>query len=133
MTWYYNGEPLEEIPEGYVAFVYQITNLESGKKYIGKKIFTSTRKQKVKGKTRKKTVKKESNWKEYFGSNLGLLADLAQLGQDRFKREVLVLCKTKGTANYHEARLQMINNVLENDEWYNEWVFVKVHRTHIKS
>ena len=132
--WLYCGKEIgdDEI-EGYAAFVYIITNLENGKKYIGKKIFKTTRRKKVKGKTRRKTVQKESDWKSYYGSNATLLADIEKLGQDRFVREIVKLCKSKGTANYWEAKMQMQHEVLEKpDEFYNEWIMVKVHRSHLK-
>lgn len=133
--WLYNDKEIgdDEI-EGYASFVYMITNLETGKKYIGKKIFKSIQRKKVKGKTRRKKVEKESDWKNYFGSNKLLQEDVEKLGSDRFKREILKLCKTRGTASYWEAKYQMQNEVLENpDQWYNDWIMVKVHRTHIKS
>lgn len=132
--WYYNDKEIgdDEI-EGYASFVYIITNLETGKRYLGKKIFKSVQRKKVKGKTRRKKVTKDSDWKSYFGSNKLLLEDVEKLGPDRFHRQILKLCKTRGTASYYEAKLQMVNEVLEKpDEWYNEWVMVKVHRTHIK-
>lgn len=132
--WLYNGNEIgdDEI-EGYAAFVYRITNLENGKQYIGKKIFKSVQRKKVKGKTRRKKVEKESNWKSYYGSNVTLLADVEKLGRDRFKREILVLCKSRGTANYYEAKFQMQENVLESENYYNDWIMVKVHRSHIKN
>ena len=132
--WLYNDKEIgDDDIEGYVSFVYRITNLENGKQYIGKKNFTKVRSKKVKGKTRRKKVKSESDWREYFGSNLTLLGDVEKLGRDRFKREILKLCKSKGTANYWEAWYQMNEKVLEKpDEFYNEWVFVKVHRSHLK-
>lgn len=132
--WLYNDKEIgdDEI-EGYASFVYIITNLETGKKYIGKKIFTSVRRQKVKGKKRRKKVQKESNWKSYFGSNLALIADVDRLGEDKFSREIVKLCKTRGTASYWEAKLQMQHEVLERpNEFYNEWIMCKVHRSHIK-
>lgn len=132
--WLYNGKEIgdDEI-EGYASFVYIITNLETGKKYIGKKIFKSIRKQKVKGKTRRKKVTKDSDWKSYFGSNKLLQEDVERLGQDRFRRDIVKLCKTRGTASYWEAKLQMEYAVLEKpDEFYNDWIMCKVHRTHIK-
>lgn len=132
--WLYNNKEIgdDEI-EGHASYVYMITNLETGKRYIGKKIFKSIRKQKVKGKTRRKKVEKDSGWKNYWGSNLPLLADVEKLGQDRFKREILKLCKTRGTASYYEAKYQMQYEVLEKpDDFYNEWIMCKVHRTHIK-
>ena len=96
--WLYNDKEIgdDEI-EGYASFVYMITNLETGKRYIGKKIFKSIRKQKVKGKTRRKKVTKDSDWKSYFGSNKLLQEDVERLGSDRFRREILKLCKTRGT------------------------------------
>lgn len=132
--WLYNGKEIsdDEI-EGYVSFVYIITNLTDNKRYIGKKNFTKIRSKKIKGKTRKKKVKSESDWREYYGSNVTLLADVDKLGRDNFEREIVKLCKSKGTANYHEAKLQMQHEVLENpDKFYNEWIMVKVHRSHIK-
>jgi hypothetical protein len=132
--WLYNGKEIgDDEVVGYAAFVYIITNLENNKRYIGKKIFTSVRRQKVKGKKRRKKVQKESNWKSYFGSNLALIADVDRLGEDKFSREIVKLCKTRGTASYWEAKLQMQHEVLENpDKFYNEWIMVKVHRSHIK-
>lgn len=132
--WLYNGKEIgDDEVVGYAAFVYIITNLEDNKRYIGKKIFTSVRRQKVKGKKRRKKVQKESNWKSYFGSNLALIADVDRLGEDKFSREIVKLCKTRGTASYWEAKLQMQHEVLENpDKFYNEWIMCKVHRSHIK-
>jgi hypothetical protein len=133
IMWLYNDKEIgDDDIEGYVSFVYRITNLENGKQYIGKKNFTKVRSKKVKGQTRKKKVKSESDWREYFGSNLTLLGDVEKLGRDRFKREILKLCKSKGTANYWEAWHQMNEKVLESDGFYNDWIMVKVHRSHIK-
>jgi hypothetical protein len=102
--WYYNGNEItDEDVEGYASFVYRITNLETGKQYIGKKILTSIRHKKVKGKTRRKKVTTASDWKSYFGSNGTLQEDVARLGQAKFRREILRLCKTRGTASYWEA------------------------------
>jgi hypothetical protein len=132
--WLYNGKEIgDDDINGYASFVYIITNLENNKRYIGKKIFKSIQRKKVKGKTRKKKVEKESDWKSYYGSNLMLIADLNLLGPDKFRREIVKLCKTRGTASYWEAKLQMQHEVLEKpDLFYNDWIFVKVHRSHIK-
>jgi hypothetical protein len=133
--WLYNGKEIgDDDTIGYAAFVYIITNLKDNKRYIGKKIFKSIRRKKVKGKTRRKKVEKESDWKSYYGSNIELIADVKKHGAENFEREIVKLCKTRGTANYWEAKLQMQQEVLENpDKFYNEWIMVKVHRSHIKS
>jgi len=36
VLWTYQNQIVEEIPEGYIGFVYLITNLKTGQKYIGK-------------------------------------------------------------------------------------------------
>ena len=132
--WLYDGRELaDEDLEGNVAFVYLITNLQNGKKYIGKKLLTKTRSKKIKGKIRKKKVITESDWREYYGSNDTLKKDIELLGASVFRREILRLCKTKGTANYFEAKYQMQSEVLEKpEEYYNDWILLKVHRSHIK-
>ena len=131
--WLYDGRELaDEDLEGNVAFVYLITNLQNGKKYIGKKLLTKTRSKKIKGKIRKKKVITESDWREYYGSNDTLKKDIELLGASVFRREILRLCKTKGTANYFEAKYQMQHAVLESDQFYNDHILVRVHRSHIK-
>jgi kynurenine formamidase len=130
-AWIYNDKEIDdESIEGYIGFVYCITNLTNQKSYIGKKLFKSTRTKKIKGKRKK--VKSDSGWREYWGSNALLQADVQELGEDSFHREILYLCKSKGTANYLEMREQIDKRVLESDHWYNDQIYVRVHRSHIK-
>ena len=128
MTWLYNDVPFEDIAD-YVGFVYLITNLQNGRKYIGKKNFYFSKTRTVKGK--KKRSKVESDWKTYFGSNKELLEDVEKLGQESFKREIIKLCKSKGEFGYYEAKYQFENNVLESNEYYNTWIMVRVHKKHL--
>lgn len=130
--WTYQGrEVTEDEIESHVGFVYLITNLTNNKKYVGKKLFKSTRTKTIKGKRKK--VKSDSDWRDYYGSNAILKEDVKRLGPENFKREILKLCKSKGTANYFEMKYQIQFEVLERpDEYYNEWIIVKVHRSHIK-
>lgn len=130
--WTYQGrEVTEDEIESHTGFVYLITNLTNNKKYVGKKLFKSTRTKTIKGKRKK--VKSDSDWRDYYGSNAILKEDVKQLGAENFKREILKLCKSKGTANYYEMKYQIQFEVLERpDEYYNEWIIVKVHRSHIK-
>jgi hypothetical protein len=132
--WLYKGKEVsDEDIQGYVAFVYLITNLQSGKRYIGKKLLTKTRSKAVKGKTRKKKVVTESDWRTYFGSNDALKADVGTFGESAFKRDIIALCKSRGTANYLEAKYQFQYEVLENPkDWYNEQIRLRVHRSHLK-
>ena len=96
------------------GYVYCITNLQSGKKYIGRKYFTQRRK--PRGGKRKVTT--ESDWKRYYGSSKELKQDVTKFGRNTFKREILSLHRTKGWVNYEETRQLFLNNVLSEDANY---------------
>lgn len=130
--WLYNNEPFEVTPEDYQGFVYKITELDTGKKYIGKKFFWSPKTLPV-TKTRKRRVKTkvESDWKEYYGSSKEVQDRVKQNGESNYKREILRLCKTKGDCSYWELYEQMVNHVLLSEDYYNEFVGAKIHSKHV--
>ena len=132
--WYYEGEIYdpETPPEDAVGYVYRITNLSNGRKYIGKKTFWSTRRVKQKGKVRRKKVVKESDWRKYYGSSNFLKEEVKELGKDKYKREILRICKTKGECSYWEAKLQFQYDVILRDDYYNEYIQCRIHSSHIK-
>lgn len=126
-------DPSEEFLKDYVGFVYCITELDTGKKYIGKKLFWSTRKiPPLKGHKRKRIRKSESDWRKYYGSNEELKVLVEQKGGDAYYREILHLCKTKGECSYLEAKEQFLRDVLLNDKYYNEFIGCKIHSKHLK-
>lgn len=133
MDWQYNGEIIESLPEDCVGFVYLITNLTSGKMYIGKKLakFSKTRYKTVLQKNGKKVRKKikekiNSDWQTYYGSNDKLNQDVKNLGEENFKREILYYCNSKAECSYLEAREQFNRRVLESDDYYNGIISVRV-------
>ena len=127
MNWTYNGDEVTEIPDEYEGFVYIITNLTDDRKYIGKKLAKfKTTKPPLKGKKNKRRGYKESDWKDYWGSSDKLLADVEKLGKDKFTREILYFCKSRGEMSYLEAREQFERRVLETDEYYNGIINVRV-------
>tara|TARA_B110000908_G_C10074673_1_gene366713 strand:- start:171 stop:575 length:405 start_codon:yes stop_codon:yes gene_type:complete len=132
MTWTYEGKDYDETPEEYQGFVYLITELETGKKYIGKKFFWKPKKLPI-TKTRKRVVKTraESDWRKYYGSSEKVKKLLLENGTDAFKREILHLCRTKGECSYYEAKLQFQYDVLLSDEYYNEFIGCKIHSKHL--
>ena len=139
MTWTYQGQVVNELPEDCVGFVYCITNIVSGRQYIGKKLakFSKTTYKTVKLKNGTKKKKKirskiDSDWQEYYGSSPNLTADINTLGKDNFSREILYYCKSKAETSYIEAREQFDRKVLESDEYYNGHIQVRVHGSHIK-
>lgn len=95
-------------PDLYVGFVYLITNLVSGKRYIGRKNLTSTRRKQVKKKTdptQKKTIRvtKASDWETYTSSSAQLNADINAIGKENFRFEITAAYKTKAELSYGET------------------------------
>ena len=130
--WLHNDTLIDsDIIDEYVGFVYEIINLTNKRRYIGKKLLKRTKTKQVKGKKKRSLV--ESDWKTYYGSNKELQEDVIQMGASNFKREILRLCKTKGECNYFEAKYQFDLRVLESEEFYNCWIQLKVHKSHLKN
>ena len=132
--WYYGGKEFtSEMIGDYIGFVYVITDLSNNKKYVGKKLFMSKRRlPPLKGKTRKRTVIKESDWMDYFGSSEEVKQLVEELGPKNFHREILHLCESKGVMSYLEAKEQFDRDVLLSEEYYNGIINCKIHRTHVK-
>ena len=127
MSWYYNNKEVTELPEDCEAFVYLITNLSNNKKYVGKKLAKfKTTKPPLKGKKNKRRGTKESDWRTYWGSNDHLKADVVDLGEDKFTREILYFCTSRGIASYLEAKEQFDREVLLTDDYYNGIINVRV-------
>lgn len=132
--WIYDGrEATDEDAEGYVAFVYLITRLDTGRKYIGKKrLIKKTSRKPLKGKKRKRVSYSQSDWKTYFGSNDELNRDVLELGESNFRREILVWCKTLGASSYVEAKYQFITDCICSNSYYNVWISCRSRSEHLK-
>ena len=127
MPWMYEGQAIDSLPVGTVGFVYLITNLQTGRKYVGKKLaqFKKSRPP-LKGRVNRRRSRVESDWKDYWGSNEQLLQDVQRLGMDQFTREILYICRSRGVMGYLEALEQFERRVLESDEYYNGIINVRI-------
>lgn len=125
--WFFNGQQLPEEPsqfEGYFGFIYELTNLSNGKKYIGKKDFlTGVR------------VKKSkiglgfSDWLYYTGSNDRLNGDV-KADISLLRREILILCETKKELDYREVQVLFANDVImKPGEFYNDNIAGRWYRS----
>ena len=107
--WLYKGTAFtSDDIDGQFGFVYRITNIQTGKQYIGRKYFI----QKRKPKGGKRKVTSESDWKKYYGSCPELKEDIKKFGKNIFKREILSLHTSVGKTNFEETRQLFLHNVL---------------------
>ena len=132
-------DSIDKFPENCIGFVYKITNIKTGKFYIGKKsLYSNIRKKLTKKelaelsgpgrKPTKKLVTSESNWLVYWGSNKGILQEIKEEGTEYFRKEILKFCFNKKQLTYWEVHYQCINEVLLTDKSYNDNVLAKFFR-----
>ena len=132
MTWKYKDKEYNETPEEYQGFVYEIRELSTDKKYIGKKNFWRPKiLPKNSKRSRRVKTRVESDWREYYGSNQELQSLVEKIGPDGYERKILHLCRTKGEMSYMEAKLQFMFDVLLSDNYYNEFIGCKIHSKHV--
>ena len=137
--WLYEGTEITDLPDDKVGFVYLITNLVNGRRYIGKKL-SKFSKVKYKVVLQKNGIKKrkkirskiDSDWQTYWSSSPEVQADVQALGPDKFTREILYFADSKGSLSYLEAREQFARQALENPtNWYNGIIQCRIHRSHV--
>ena len=132
MTWYIYNTPTEITSEqtvGYFGFVYLITHIKTGQKYVGKKFFTKSKTKQVNGK--KKKIRVASDWETYWGSNTKLQEDVKLNGEEEYTREVLHLCKNRSECSYWETYEIFNRHALMSESYYNEWVSCRIRKAHL--
>jgi hypothetical protein len=127
MTWIFNGLPItaEAIPAKSIGFLYKITNINTGEWYVGRKLLTKAGTRVVKGK--KKKVRLESDWKDYWSSN-DLIKSMAKEDPNNFKREILLFVPTLGAMAYSEEYLLYKSGALFDPKCYNGNIRAKIMR-----
>jgi hypothetical protein len=130
MSWLYEDKEFTEV-EDYYGFIYLIENLVNGKKYIGRKFLTKAGYKTVKGKRKK--IRVESDWRDYYGSSNSLKEDIDYYGKDSFRRTILRLCKSRGECNYFETKYIFDNDAILDPKFYNNWVSCKIQASHVKA
>lgn len=142
--------PSRKEREKYYGFVYRITNLINGADYVGKKVYWSTDKVKPskylwkdgkivkwksgKNKGKKKLnprknkihIKRESDWRDYYGSSKNLEKAIAKYGKENFRREILTNHVSAFDLSYAEAQRQFDERVLFNKHNYNGIIQIRL-------
>ena len=82
------------------GFIYIITNMINGKKYIGQKMF-------------------KYNWQNYLGSGTHIKYAIKKYGKENFNREIVAIVYSKEELNELEIEFIKLHNAVNNDEYYN--------------
>jgi hypothetical protein len=125
--WLYKNQEIKELtdmpePQPF-GFIYEVTHVPTGRKYLGKKQLISVQNKPLgkkelalltdKRSSKKKKVIKESDWKTYYGSNPEIKQLIKDKKQSEFIREILMFVPSKKLLTYYEDKYLYINEVLE--------------------
>lgn len=131
-TWKYQNELFDDdnLQKEWIGFIYLMTHLPSGKRYIGRKLLTVAGQYQKNKKIYK--IRKESDWKTYYSSCPEILK-MIEAGEplENFEREILVFAPGRAILNYLEEKFQQVLGVLESEDWYNTNIRSKFYKRHI--
>ena len=131
--WLYQNKEikeLEDMPGDNFGFIYEVTHLPTGRKYLGKKQLISVTKKALgkkelveqpitRGRTATtKQIIKESDWKTYYGSHSEIKGLIKEGKQSEFSREILIFTPNKKLHTYYENKFLFIKGVIEPDSNY---------------
>lgn len=129
--WLYQNKEikeLEDMPEDIFGFIYEVTHIPTGRKYLGKKQLISVTKKALgkkelalitdKRASKSKIVRKESDWKTYYGSHSEVKSLIKEGKQSEFSREILIFTPNKKLHTYYENKLLFMKGVIEPDSNY---------------
>lgn len=130
---------IEDFPKDCFGFIYIIRNKITDRYYVGKKFLFHNIKRKIgkkekalfEGKGRKpsfEAIRKESDWKKYWGSSKEFISDVKEHGEENFEREILHFAFNKRQLTYLEVKTQFSLGVLENNLSFNDNILGKFFR-----
>ena len=124
------GVDLKADAFGFIYLITRLNALEGEKRYyVGKKqMIFKVRKKALKGKKRVRLSTKESDWKVYCGSCKELKDDIEKHGEDQFDFSIIRMCNSKSSLAYEELKEQVYREVLEDDEYYNSYIQVRLNK-----
>ena len=127
--WLYRGQCItsrDEMPPGTIGFIYLLTHIPTGSKYIGRKLVDKAHRRQKNKKIIRTRI--ESDWREYWSSSPDVKVLVESEGHDKFTREIIGFAENKSQLNYLEECLQYTFGVLESDRWLNSNIRSKSYK-----
>jgi hypothetical protein len=129
--WLYQEQEVKELtdmPENTFGFIYEVTHIPTGRKYLGRKQLISVQRKALgkrelalltdKRASKKKTVTKETDWKTYYGSHPEIKQMIKDKKQSEFSREILIFVSSKKQLTYYEDKYLYMKGVIEPGSTY---------------
>lgn len=129
--WLYQDKEIKELtdmPENTFGFIYEVTHVPTGRKYLGRKQLISIQRKALgkrelalltdKRASKKKTVTKETDWKTYYGSHPEIKQMIKDKKQSEFTREILTFVSSKKQLTYYEDKYLYMKGVIEPGSTY---------------
>jgi hypothetical protein len=129
--WLYKENEIKELtdmPENSFGFIYEVTHLPTGRKYLGKKQLISVRKKALgkkelalltdKRAKKYKIVKTEGDWKTYYGSSPEIKKLIKEGKESEFSREIIIFVPSKKLLTYYENKYLFERGVIEPNSNY---------------
>ena len=134
-NWKYHDKEIlteDDIPvDKAIGFIYIITQISTGRRYLGRKLLTKSSSKQVGGV--KKKTRKASDWREYWSSSPKIKEWIKEAGgTDDFKREIILFVTSKGMLAYGEEACLYIVGALESDKWINDNIRSRIYRSWCK-
>lgn len=130
--WIYKGDKItsvDQMPAKTAGFIYMITYLPTGQRYIGRKLIDKAHRRQKNKKIIRSRV--ESDWREYWSSSPEIKLLIEEGGTDKFVREILVFADSKGKLNYLEEKFLYCVSALESEDWINSNIRSKMYKRNI--
>jgi len=114
--------PFQMGSEDYIGFIYLIVNLNSGRCYLGKKLYKRGGKKTVKRNGKRvpnPSLGKPTDWKKYKSSCNELIEDIKTLKENSFDFYCIAEFSEKRDLHYAEVKYIMEYDMLISDSFYN--------------
>lgn len=132
--WTFEDKEIKEIadmPNNPFGFIYEVTHIPTGRKYIGRKQLISVQRKPLGKKelalitdgrmSKYKIVRSETDWKTYYGSHTEIKKMIKEGKASEFTREILMFVYTKKNLTYYEEKYLYMRGVIEpGSNYYND-------------